>query len=314
MTKNLLTREEEARLGTAIQEGMAAEEKLRQEGESLSTDERNELQSKVRAYEDSFYTMYERNVGLVMKQASDYYRRSSKTTAYDLDDLVQEGMMGLLRAIRKFDPSRNNKFSTMAVWWIRQAISRGAGDVRLTIRLPEQKAMEYNKMVNFVRSNEKYNDIPMSHLTTVIAEHFNKTPSEVSSVISAVNGPLSLNSPLGQRGGDDESSAELIEIVSETHQSTSDDENIIASDVVRGVLSAVESLDEVERVIIRHECKLHVLYNTESTTKSKILKRYKIDKAQYESFYQSALSNLRSALASKDISAHDYALAISQVA
>jgi RNA polymerase primary sigma factor len=125
----LLTAEEEIAYGEAIQRGQEALRRLRHDG--LSQDERLELERWVTEGALAKRRLAEANLRLVVSIAKRYAGRG-----ISLLDLIQEGNLGLLRAVEKFDPERGFKFSTYATWWIRQAITRAIADQSRTIRVP----------------------------------------------------------------------------------------------------------------------------------------------------------------------------------
>lgn len=126
----LLTADDEIRLAKTIEAGREAQQKL-DEGVS-STKERRELQRAIRDGQTAFDHFVAANLRLVVSVAAQFSKRST----LDLGELIQEGNLGLLRAVEKFDWRRGYKFSTYATWWIRQAIQRGVAGSERTIRLP----------------------------------------------------------------------------------------------------------------------------------------------------------------------------------
>ena len=124
----LLTAEDEVRLAKTIEAGRAAQEKL-DAGKARNIDE---LERLVREGQAAFDHFVAANLRLVVSVAAQFSKRSS----LDLGELIQEGNLGLIRAVEKFDWRRGFKFSTYATWWIRQAIQRGVAGSERTIRLP----------------------------------------------------------------------------------------------------------------------------------------------------------------------------------
>ncbi len=128
---DLLTAADEVRLAQAIEAGNAARDRLESD-EDIPPAVRAELALTVAAGEDAFNHFVAANLRLVVSVASKFSRRSQ----LGLDELIQEGNLGLIRAVEKFDWRRGFKFSTYATWWIRQAIQRGVAASERTIRLP----------------------------------------------------------------------------------------------------------------------------------------------------------------------------------
>lgn len=132
---SLLSAEEEQALGRRIRAGRAAEEQLRRGG--LAPEERARLTALVADGEAARRRFVEANQRLVVSVARRY-----RASGLELEDLVQEGNLGLLRAIDRYDPERGLRFSTYAIWWIRQAIGRAIEERGRPIRLPRQAADE----------------------------------------------------------------------------------------------------------------------------------------------------------------------------
>jgi RNA polymerase primary sigma factor len=126
----LLTKADEARLGAVMEEGTAARTRL-EAGGRMAPGERAKLRRSVRASEEAAETFVRSNLRLVVSVAKRY-----QWSGLPLLDLVQEGNVGLIRAVEKFDYRKGFKFSTYATWWIRQAIGRGVANTARTIRLP----------------------------------------------------------------------------------------------------------------------------------------------------------------------------------
>jgi RNA polymerase sigma factor (sigma-70 family) len=127
----LLTAEDEVRLAKTIEAGREAQERL-DSGEVSEAGERATLERRVRDGQAAFDHFVAANLRLVVSVAAQFSKRST----LDLGELIQEGNLGLLRAVEKFDWRRGYKFSTYATWWIRQAIQRGVAGSERTIRLP----------------------------------------------------------------------------------------------------------------------------------------------------------------------------------
>jgi len=127
----LLTKDDEVRLAQAIEARWGAEEELRSKSKGMTPTRRRELNRKVREGEMAQRTFVQSNLRLVVSIAKKY-----QASGLPLLDLIQEGNLGLMHAVEKFDWRKGFKFSTYATWWIRQAITRGIANTGRTIRLP----------------------------------------------------------------------------------------------------------------------------------------------------------------------------------
>ncbi len=142
----LLDSDDEVRLAKAIQAGVEAAERLETEGDSLDPQTRFALNLKVQRGELARRHMIEANLRLVVSVAKRFSGRSMSFL-----DLIQEGNLGLLRAVEKFDHEKGFKFSTYATWWIRQAINRAIADQGRTIRIPVHMIESINRLTRTVR-------------------------------------------------------------------------------------------------------------------------------------------------------------------
>jgi RNA polymerase sigma factor (sigma-70 family) len=137
--RNLLTADDEQRLAKQIEAGRDAAALL---AHAEDEEERAALERDVAAGQQAFQTFVEANLRLVVSIATQFLSR----TSLDLDELIQEGNLGLIRAVEKFDWRRGGKFSTYATWWIRQAVQRGIARADRTIRLPAGVHQELGKV------------------------------------------------------------------------------------------------------------------------------------------------------------------------
>ncbi|HSJ34405.1 MAG TPA: sigma-70 family RNA polymerase sigma factor [Acidimicrobiia bacterium] len=188
---HLLTAEDEIELARAIEAGRKAGSQLDQEG--LSDAERERLEEAVEAGEEARAIFISSNLRLVISIAKRYTGRG-----LDLLDLIQEGNLGLIRAVEKFDWRKGFKFSTYATWWIRQAITRGIGNAGRTIRLP----VHLIDVVRTVSDTRQVLHDRLQRAPTVdeLAEASGVDRERVLLAIEAPGDTVSLDRPVGSEG------------------------------------------------------------------------------------------------------------------
>ena len=198
----LLNAEQEVELAKRIEAGLFAEEQ--------SADEANKLKEKVRdeyewISEDGRRAknhLLEANLRLVVSLAKRYTGRGMLFL-----DLIQEGNLGLIRAVEKFDYTKGYKFSTYATWWIRQAITRAMADQARTIRIPVHMVEVINKLARVQR--QMLQDLGREPTPEELAKELDMTPEKVIEVQKYGREPISLHTPLGEDG--DSEFGDLIE-------------------------------------------------------------------------------------------------------
>ena len=198
----LLNAEQEVELAKRIEAGLFAEEKLAEEGGSLSVEFRDELEWIAEDGARAKKHLLEANLRLVVSLAKRYTGRGMLFL-----DLIQEGNLGLIRAVEKFDYTKGFKFSTYATWWIRQAITRAMADQARTIRIPVHMVEVINKLARVQR--QMLQDLGREPTPEELAKELDMTPEKVVEVQKYGREPISLHTPLGEDG--DSEFGDLIE-------------------------------------------------------------------------------------------------------
>lgn len=233
----LLNAEDEVVLAKRIEAGLFAEEKLDAGGikdKKLLKDLQWIAEDGRRAKNH----LLEANLRLVVSLAKRYTGRGMLFL-----DLIQEGNLGLIRAVEKFDYTKGYKFSTYATWWIRQAITRAMADQARTIRIPVHMVEVINKLARVQR--QMLQDLGREPMPEELARELDMTPEKVVEVQKYGREPISLHTPLGEDG--DSEFGDLIE----------DSEAIVPSDAVSFTLlqeqleSVLDTLSERERGVVR---------------------------------------------------------------
>jgi RNA polymerase primary sigma factor len=198
----LLNAEQEVELAKRIEAGLFAEEKLAEGGRHLNTDARIDLEWIAEDGTRAKNHLLEANLRLVVSLAKRYTGRGMLFL-----DLIQEGNLGLIRAVEKFDYTKGYKFSTYATWWIRQAITRAMADQARTIRIPVHMVEVINKLARVQR--QMLQDLGREPTPEELAVELDMTPEKVIEVQKYGREPISLHTPLGEDG--DSEFGDLIE-------------------------------------------------------------------------------------------------------
>jgi RNA polymerase primary sigma factor len=237
----LLNAEEEVDLAKRIEAGLYAAERLRQAEESaekLATQLRRDLRWIVRDGERAKNHLLEANLRLVVSLAKRYTGRGMAFL-----DLIQEGNLGLIRAVEKFDYTKGYKFSTYATWWIRQAITRAMADQARTIRIPVHMVEVINKLGRIQR--ELLQDLGREPTPEELAKEMDITPDKVLEIQQYAREPISLDQTIGDEG--DSQLGDFIE----------DSEAVVAVDAVSFTLlqdqlqSVLQTLSEREAGVVK---------------------------------------------------------------
>ncbi len=237
----LLNAEEEVELAKRIEAGLFATERLRRimdAGEKLSTAQKRDLNWISRDGNRAKNHLLEANLRLVVSLAKRYTGRGMAFL-----DLIQEGNLGLIRAVEKFDYTKGYKFSTYATWWIRQAITRAMADQARTIRIPVHMVEVINKLGRIQR--ELLQDLGREPTPEELAKEMDITPEKVLEIQQYAREPISLDQTIGDEG--DSQLGDFIE----------DSEAVVAVDAVSFTLlqdqlqSVLETLSEREAGVVR---------------------------------------------------------------
>ncbi len=232
----LLNAEQEVELAKQIEAGLYAKHLLATK-KRLSAAKKRDLQIIVREGEAARAHLLEANLRLVVSLAKRYTGRGMP-----LLDLIQEGNLGLIRAMEKFDYAKGFKFSTYATWWIRQAITRGMADQSRTIRLPVAFVEQVNKLARIKRELHRQ----LREATDEELANESGIPAEkIANILDHSRDPVSLDMPVGN---DEE--APLGDFI-EDAEATSAENAVIAGLLHSDIRAVLATLDEREQQVIR---------------------------------------------------------------
>ena len=233
---SLLTAEQEVDLAKRIEAGLFAEHKLDTDAD-LPAEFRRELELVAEDGRRAKAHMLEANLRLVVSVAKKYSDRG-----LSLLDVVQEGNLGLIRAVEKFDYSKGYKFSTYAMWWIRQAIQRGFADSARTIRLPVHVLEMLSKLSRVER--DMHQRLGREPTPEELAVELDRTPDQIEELLRTSRQPISLDSTIGEDG--ETSIGDLIEDVDAPEASELVDRQLMAEQL----RSALDALTPREATIM----------------------------------------------------------------
>ncbi len=272
----LLTAEQEVELAKRIEAGVFAQHML-ETGTKLSPKRRSELAALVRDGGVAKNHLLEANLRLVVSLAKRYTGRGMP-----LLDLIQEGNLGLIRAVEKFDYAKGYKFSTYATWWIRQAITRGMADQSRTIRLPVHLVEQVNKLARIKRDLHQQLGREATH--EELGKEVGLSADKVADLLDHARDPVSLDMPVGA-----EEDAPLGDFIEDSE--AADAESAVISGLLQDDLRRVlATLDEREQAVIRLR---YGLEDGQPRTLDQIGKRFGLSRERVRQIEREVMSKLR---------------------
>ena len=270
----LLTAADEVELAKRIEAGVYAAHLLEESGDA---DRANRLRAVVRDGRRARAHLLEANLRLVVSLAKRYTGRGMP-----LLDLIQEGTLGLIRAVDKFDYAKGFKFSTYATWWIRQAITRGMADQARTIRLPVHLVEQVNKLARIKR--DLHQTLGREATNEELAEESGIPAEKVSDLLDHSRDPVSLDMPVGS-----EEEAPLGDFI-EDAEATDAESTVISGLLHDDMRRVIATLDEREQNVIRMR---YGLDDGQPRTLDQIGKRFGLSRERVRQIEREVMSKLR---------------------
>lgn len=292
-----LSKEEELHLGGLIQNMLKAKVRLEAVEEISMNGETNpenigELTETIRKGAAAVEKLVEANVGLVYSRARAF--KSRYPGAPEIDDLVQEGMTGLMTAVYKYDPVQGNKFSTVAYYWIVQAIGRGTNKTGRLVRLPENRVSDFIN-ISKVRADFEESGLTSSEMNMKVMDETGLTFAEIVDITNAASTPASLNKVVNSGDG---SSKELIDYVGQDRASESSEELVVKSELMKILNERLEVMSEVARDVISSSFMMEGL-NEKPLTSKVVREKHGLSAPRFKKILAESLVSLREDL--KDI-------------
>lgn len=277
----LLTLEEEKKYAVWVSEGRIANEQLEayRRGElNLSDEDIQTLENSVRKAQIAKDRLVEANYRLVVSIAKKYTSRGLLFL-----DLIQEGNMGLMRAVDKFDHEKGFKFSTYATWWIRQAITRAVADQARTIRIPVHMVETINKMIRIQR--QLVQELGREPQIEEIAEKMGISPEKVQNIQRISKEPISLEAPVGE-----EEDSTLGDFISDPNALNPHD--YMMQEMIKKTLDEVlETLTDREEKVLRLR---YGLLDGKTHTLEEVGREFGVTRERIRQIEQKALRKLKS--------------------
>lgn len=243
--------------------------------------------------------LIENNTLLVRKIAVKF--RNQCPNLHDLDDLIQFGMLGIVKAVEKYDPDRNNKFSTMAWNWVKASIIRGANETKQNIHIPENKIFLSVKIRDRQRELED-SGLNQTEVYSILSQEFGMNTVDINQLQQVSKQAVSLSAPIP--GTDNE----LIDVITDSYTQESTENSVLRKLVYGALNKAVDELEEKERWALAASVKLPVSPTGETPSPTRVKMKFGLDSNEYRKSVYHAKKRVREALLEQGFTAEDFNL------
>jgi RNA polymerase sigma factor (sigma-70 family) len=300
-----LSKDQELELGVLIQKAVKARE-LREttsEAETFELDgvavPANELTSIIKSGDRAIEKLLEHNTALVWSRARNF--KTKHPASADLDDLVQEGYLGLLRAASKYDPTRGNKFSTVAFYWIDQAIARSVSKTGRLIRLPENREQDFFNIMK-IRSLYEDSGLNSNEIDAIAMDELNLSKNDFNNILQAAAIPTSLSRRVGSGDSD---SKELIDYIADTEVEDSSEALAMREGLRNLLFEKLNTLTDLEKDIVTASFLIEDTANKRLSVKE-LRDIHNLTPQKFKKVLNSALVKLKGELEGLDITFADF--------
>lgn len=290
-----LTKEQELYLGEKVQNMIKAKKSLEQSG--LTMAQQNSYKRQIVSGEEAVAQLVESNTGLVYSLAKNFKSKYPGGPAFE--DLVQDGMAGLVTAIMRYDPSRGNKLSTVATYWIFQSITRWTNKTGRLVKLPENRVTDYTKITK-LRSKYEGTGLQKSEIDDLIRVELGLSKDDMFFINGAASTHASLNKVI-----DAESDKELIELVFDDVNDSA--ESVVMADATYQIIvDLVSDLSEIEQDILVSNFSLSGIMDSTPMTPKQVREKYDLSLSKYKRILNATLSDFEKSLKELDLNFEDF--------
>lgn len=292
-----LDKDEELRLGRLVQNMLQAQKYL--ESSNITNEEKERLTDVITLGKQAVDRLVVAYIGLVHSKARAF--KAKYPGAPELDDLIQDGMAGLLTAIYHYDPARNNKVSTVASYWIFQSMTRWSNKTGRLVKLPENRVSDFSK-ISKQRALLELDGITGKEADAIIMNNLGLSQADMYYITNAAATPASLNKVVSSDGSN---SYELMDLVARDHTTASSEDEVMQNSMYTALHAHLDRLDTVEKDVVTAAFMLDST-GTKPLTLKEVRAKHALTPVKFKKILNSALERIQTELADMGISYADF--------